>query len=80
MKSPGSEPTLDEFQCHLEAAMACGMITCGAWNAEVRHALDAVRAACPDPPKALIDAAMDAFLRQVMDPRPWWQQSDRLEL
>jgi hypothetical protein len=80
MRSPGSEPDLAEFEHHLEVAMSGGIISCGAWNAEVQRALDAVRAAAPSPPKQLLDAAMDAFLRQVADPRPWWQQSTWLEL
>jgi hypothetical protein len=77
MRSPDSEPDLAEFQHHLDVAMACGIITCAAWNAEVHRALDAVRAAAPNPPKALVDAAMDAFLRQAADPRPWYEQRDQ---
>ena len=75
MRTPDAEPTLAEFEHHLEVAMSGGTISCGAWNAEVQRALDAVRAA-PNPPKQPLDAAMDAYLRQVADPRPWWQQSD----
>jgi hypothetical protein len=76
LRSTDSEPGLAEFEHHLEAAMSGGIISCGAWNAEVQCALDAVRAAAPNPPKQLLDDAMDAFLRQAADPRPWWDQAD----
>jgi hypothetical protein len=52
-----------------------GGISCGAWNAEVQRALDAVRDAAPHPPKRLLDAAMDAFLRQAADPRRWYEKN-----
>ena len=80
MRSPNSEPDLAEFEQHVAAAMACSIITCTAWNAEVHRALDAARDAAPDVPKRLIDAAYDAFLAQVADPRPWWQQNEGPEL
>jgi hypothetical protein len=73
MRTPDAEPTLAEFEAHLELAMAGGIISCTAWNAEVSRALDAVRDAGPNAPKRLLDAAMDAFLRQVSgrSPDPW---------
>jgi hypothetical protein len=75
MRTPDAEPTLAEFEHHLEVAIAVGIISCGAWNAEVQRALDAVRLAAPNPPKQLLDATMDAFLRQAADPRPWYEQN-----
>jgi len=73
MRTSDGEPTLAEFEYHLELARAGGFISCTAWNAEVSRALDAVRRAGPNPPRQLLDAAMDAFLRQVADPRPWYE-------
>jgi hypothetical protein len=76
IRAPDTEPTLDEFQARLELAMRGGMILCAlGFTREVLHALDAVRDAAPNPPRQLLDAAMDAYVRQVMDSRPWWQQS-----
>lgn len=67
IRPPDAEPTLAEFEHHLEFAMSGGIISCGAWNAEVSRALDAVRAAAPNPPKALLDRTYNAFLRQLAD-------------
>jgi hypothetical protein len=76
MRAPGADPTLADFQLHLKSASAGGIISCGGWNAEVQRALDAVRAAAPNPADQLLDAAMDAYLRQTTDPRPWYEQKE----
>jgi hypothetical protein len=34
---------------------------------------------CTQPAQQLLDAAVDAFIRQTTDPRPWWQQSTCLD-
>ena len=78
MRTPDAEPTLAEFEDHLELAMRGGVILCTlGWTVEVREALDAVARAAPHPTKHLLDVAMGAFLRQVADPRPWYQQGDQ---
>jgi hypothetical protein len=77
MRAPGSEPTLAKFQARLELAMRGGVILCTlGFTREVLDALDAVRAAAPNPPKQMLDVAMDAFLRQVSgrSREPWWDQ------
>lgn len=81
IRAVGSEPTLAEFNARLELAMRGGVILCTlGFTTEVIAAIDAIAQAAPDPAKELLDAAMDAFLRQLADPRPWWQQSTWLDL
>jgi hypothetical protein len=76
IRAVGSEPTLAEFQARLELAMRGGVILCTlGFTAEVIDALDAIARAAPDPAEELLDAAMDAFLRQAADPRPWYEKN-----
>jgi|SRR5215211_4417717 len=57
-------------------AVEPGVILCTlGFTRQVIDALDAIAKAAPNAPKQLLDPAMDAFLRQCADPRPWWQQS-----
>ena len=58
-------PSLADFEWYLQGAMGGKTYTCtGLWQ-PVLDALDDVAMAAPDPPKALLDAAMDAYLGQV---------------
>ena len=58
-------PTLADFEWYLQRATEGATYTCtGLWQ-EVLDALDDVATAAPDVPKALLDAAMDAYLAQV---------------
>jgi hypothetical protein len=58
--------------------MRGGVILCTlGFTGEVIDALEAVAQAAPNLPKQLLDAAMDAFLRQVADPRPWYEHRDQ---
>jgi hypothetical protein len=80
IRAPGFEPTLADFEHALAYAKRGRIVSDHGVGREVQDALMQVALAAPNSPKQLVDAAVDAFLRQLTDPRPWWQQPTWLEL
>jgi hypothetical protein len=69
------KPTLADFEHALAYAKRGAIVSDTGMGREVQDALLEVALAAPHPPKPLVDAAADAFLRQAAEPRAWWQQS-----
>jgi hypothetical protein len=67
MRRPGPLGTLADFEAALSYAKQGAIVSCTGLADEVLEALDTVARAAPDPPKRLIDAAIDAYLQSCAD-------------
>jgi hypothetical protein len=76
VRTPDAEPTLADFEHALAYALRGAIVSDTGMGREVQDALLRVVLAAPNPPKQLLDVAMDAFLRQVSSRSPelWWDQ------
>ena len=63
MRVGGADVTQDEFDAALTDASLGFIVSDTGLPDDVERALDAVRAAAPDPPADLLKAARDAFAR-----------------
>jgi hypothetical protein len=66
MRTSGPLGTPADFERALDYAKQGAIASCTGLSVEVEAALDAVRAAAPNPPKQLIDNAMDTYLHSVI--------------
>jgi hypothetical protein len=65
MRSSGPLGTLQDFRAGTRVRQEGAIVSCTGLAAEVLDALDMVARAAPDPPKRLVDAAMDAYIRSA---------------